>query len=1307
MPSKDYPPTPINEAGPEVIWTSTPEEFGHHFTETSREAIVCYRCPPPLDSIISVQFRISETRQNVSLPELLKIKPGMSKFARIALVVELARAVFQFYKTGFLPRDLKSSSFAFISDSQKIVLGDLILYAEAPTFGDADRYYTRERNAERLYGTSFNRVSIMLGIILVEVLLAQEIFPDDEETDVALLEARQSALDLIGTIAVEWGQVCSDAVRQCLLGVWSISDEELEQVRFIDHVLRPLDQTLRSSSTEYAAPNAKIFLVSYPDLPPHAFKDHVFPREVTDQCFQASPLNDPTALWELIDYTVSMRKAIETIPWLDEKLSSEARGLDEVLQQLDQLSQSVVPESPISKRIEALIQDCLRGIMTIPQIYKLEVEGHKVLSHQGLDELQIQLRVGTLELLDILAGLKVPSSPTLTAGHPASDVDSIFDGAFTLSSRTSVSGGNDLDLQYVDSTGLAKEIIRNLSSILRPKPLAVSRLVVSDEELSSNLHQILEDYCAEIQSTHRLDAPFPQPSQSPFYLKAHSMVLKEMGFIIQQLILISQGETDPAITSLPFDSMARAEDTEVEVVPAFVVLDFLVGGMAFGRLRLRMRRLVEQDTMQIISDEVLRSLPLATPGLYCAIFHIRWDLYDFLENELDGLVDISQVLLLTGGGLNAYASRCADYLKWLWEDSKYDICSHIQDYLEENTYGKLSCYLSVTFYYLSAVSGVEHPDATLMIDQHKEGQPGITVTVVGARETITAVAQQLSWLTAAFRSSPSGPALSDVDFIATEGMQFFIQPGAITNISKTNTGNDTCWYRLVENAVIAHGFPIPLRSDQVGLELPFTVLLKLSRASSFLVANQRLAFYGFSTFLFPTKQCSDPDDTHGQSRKSIQWHFETSDEHCQYLDCANYLGASRSTWSNTIDQRNLVTARHFVGFCRVAEIRLATSNSNFTALQESPLPEASTAVGARIENVTLGTGGLGFATAEFESSIKYAHSIISPVGPDEYMGTLDTIKRMSMILWDSGDQCGWLVPAQALLLHMAHVWVQAHGIADTIRFAKEDNSYLDDVDDILRRDRKRVLRAEGRDDDTDFELRHLIMRLWNDIRGCMLAQQSAIRDDQGVIGYQSSAISGWELHDFITRPPLEFSMKQDKRGPSDDSWKALAAEKNIPVLFCQGAGDIIRTAASHNLCTNCRLPVRQECHLVASLACLGYMAQRYGGFRTWTKLTTEWGWHPTNEVTLFREQCQDPVGSTCCDRLQRLIFVKDGQQGTNLALPATGAVVFSKRASEATGLSVTAVGQLLSGPALATTPTIALGKRGKLKKWWSEMGNKK
>jgi hypothetical protein len=96
---------------------------------------------------------------------------------------------------------------------------------------------------------------------------------------------------------------------------------------------------------------------------------------------------------------------------------------------------------------------------------------------------------------------------------------------------------------------------------------------------------------------------------------------------------------------------------------------------------------------------------------------------------------------------------------------------------------------------------------------------------------------------------------------------------------------------------------------------------------------------------------------------------------------------------------------------------------------------------------------------------------------------------VSMILWDSKDQCGWLVPAQALLLHMAHLWVRRQNIAPTFRYAPQGaSSYLKDVDDILRLDRKKVIRPNGRDDDTDFELRHLIMRFWNDLRACMIAQ---------------------------------------------------------------------------------------------------------------------------------------------------------------------------------------------------------------------------
>ena len=276
--------------------------------------------------------------------------------------------------------------------------------------------------------------------------------------------------------------------------------------------------------------------------------------------------------------------------------------------------------------------------------------------------------------------------------------------------------------------------------------------------------------------------------------------------------------------------------------------------------------------------------------------------------------------------------------------------------------------------------------------------------------------------------------------------------------------------------------------------------------------------------------------------------------------------------------------------------------------------------------MTAGTGGLGFGTLEFESNIRYAHSIVNAVAADEYLSTMDTLEKMSMILWDCRDECGWLVPAQALLLHMAHVWVNSKGIAADFRHASQGPGYLQEVDKILREDRKKVLRKEGRDDDSDFELRHLIMRIWNDIRGCMLAQQSALRDDKGVIGYQAGGISGWEVTDFLTRPPLEFSMKQDKRGPSDKGWKGLAVEKNIPVLFCKGAGEVIKTTPPGYLCINCRLSLKQQSYLIASLTCLGNMAQRYGGFKPKTKLTAEWGWQPTAEAALFQEHCQLKCG---------------------------------------------------------------------------------
>ena len=168
------------------------------------------------------------------------------------------------------------------------------------------------------------------------------------------------------------------------------------------------------------------------------------------------------------------------------------------------------------------------------------------------------------------------------------------------------------------------------------------------------------------------------------------MILEGIEFLREQFISVCRGER--VINNFRFfpQDTVEHQGTAENTVPSIVVEDFLMGGKAFGRLKLRLRRLAQQDNMQIIHDEVLRNLPLEPSRLCSALFHVHWEIFDRLINKVDGSTDMSQVLALTGGTSQAYGSGCTDYLNQVWSDSKYDICSHIHDYLKQSpqTYGK-------------------------------------------------------------------------------------------------------------------------------------------------------------------------------------------------------------------------------------------------------------------------------------------------------------------------------------------------------------------------------------------------------------------------------------------------------------------------------------------------------------------------------------------------------------------------------------------------------------------------------------------
>ncbi len=337
---------------------------------------------------------------------------------------------------------------------------------------------------------------------------------------------------------------------------------------------------------------------------------------------------------------------------------------------------------------------CLQAISTIPQVYELNKKGGW--DHRSLEQLQIQLRADTLDLSSLIADLQTPvfqnetildppPSPTTSASATSFENGYIFDGDSSHpSSRTSISGHDGKNIQKVDSRGLAINILLKLHShdVLRTRDMADGRSS-NFSELYSQLRRIFHAFGTEITTP---TSSFSTFFSSALYNKAHFMISRQIRFFLIQLLPVFYGNAALDAVKLSND-IAFSPIDKYDMIPAFLVEDVLLSGRPFGRLKLRLRRLLGQEIPQIIRDEVLRSLPLSISGLQSAVFHVIWDLPGHFRNEFVERTDISQVLAITGGSSHAYAARCIDYLRW-WGDWKYDICTPLQHFLENGAYGK-------------------------------------------------------------------------------------------------------------------------------------------------------------------------------------------------------------------------------------------------------------------------------------------------------------------------------------------------------------------------------------------------------------------------------------------------------------------------------------------------------------------------------------------------------------------------------------------------------------------------------------------
>lgn len=182
------------------------------------------------------------------------------------------------------------------------------------------------------------------------------------------------------------------------------------------------------------------------------------------------------------------------------------------------------------------------------------------------------------------------------------------------------------------------------------------------------------------------------------------------------------------------------------------------------------------------------------------------------------------------------------------------------------------------------------------------------MTVTGSEGFLVTIAQQLSWLVAACRASPSElvysyPSFREEESTSAISIPTFRISSEIVPLSPQEPR--CCWNEVVGRSVIVAGFPIPERfRGEIGLELPIQVMAGLAGVP--LATNYRGGYLlkGQSVIFVPVKRLGD----------SVQWHLaQGKNGRVAYRDVSDLCPLRLPI--EKLDQNALSTTRAFLGWC--------------------------------------------------------------------------------------------------------------------------------------------------------------------------------------------------------------------------------------------------------------------------------------------------------------------------------------------------------------------------------------------------------
>lgn len=710
-----------------------------------------------------------------------------------------------------------------------------------------------------------------------------------------------------------------------------------------------------------------------------------------------------------------------------------------------------------------------------------------------------------------------------------------------------------------------------------------------------------------------------------------------------------------------------------------------------------------------------------TERKYSATFKPFWQLQQFSHDELEGGTNFGPVITLSGSAVYARAIQCGTYIKENWGHTGLEILHAIESALSiENlrSEGLPSSSEALQVNGADSVASSSTMEINVEIYPRKgpDSKEFAMVNITSSLETLKKAGHCLTWLTAAIRVSPYNEmSYSDVTFknctylapfssdpVFQNSMYFEIYAGDLLPLHKEE--KKMCWNPLFPHSVIADGFPIPKRPEMPGLEISFDIMTCLSGVSYPINHNGGLVLQGLTTMLVPTRV---------DSGNSVQWHFmhkpkgsrvtlEDVDEDCK----------QRHKSGDLMDLRPLQENRAFLGWTKEAHVYLGTKDMNYSGIKGTQALRPEPKIQLAGFSLGAGSGGMGYGgpTAALNFTVgKRQRNEYSRGQDQELESKLVKTKAMPLILYDPEEKRAWLVSALSVILHLAHIY--AHVWPELVKvknhtvempYAKPSSDSGQAALDVILEHHKMPIYQSTLTEEPRYFI-NLIHELYSSLMEVIDKNKCREIPSESLFGGRST-VFGWELMSIISSP-LGLLDKEHKLESTNGGWVHFAV--GVPVLFCDGLGDLIRPCPDQNhLCKGWLTAPTGKDYLTATMSMLKILGDGCGYPNSCYKLGESVTW--IQAADLFPD-CRHEVGQThkrCYRPLQRLkkLGGKERKKKTPDLLadrPPGCAVIFGKRSRRIPRLKVSlskeSDDESYGGQALTAAPHLMLPTLGHLR----------